>query len=367
MSYLKLQHNGLSYPVRTYGGLNNLRRTMARNDDSFESWLNLANRTIRNQNPLVLLLQQFSVNVEWSLDYLINVIDFQAQSAASILNITSLYNRGKDHPLSVYPETNHRTLLVLPFGKPDRVQINGYADNELNTLVPFYPIFTTDTNQRWDLMEIIDTQERKASHPINTIIQIDIYALVIGYWRWLKSNREYGNSPHAYIANFPMMNCYLYHNELVNFNYLNEHHENIEVRKGGFTIEAYATELKYYTKFKNENMSNEPMKSFTEFYQINAGVNISVDLSKMIFPQVYKSLSFSQMSWVWSLASLGMVQRYMMYKKATGAVDGQIDSQLRDYFLNSYQAQANQIKDQNWQVLFHQLWHDTKTFVKVNE
>ena len=363
MSYLKLQHNGLSYPVKQYGGLTNLRRTMARNDDSFESWLNLANRTIRNQNPLVLFLQQFSVNVEWNLDYLINMIDLQAQTNASLLNFTCLYNKGKDHPLSVYPESNHRTLLVVPFGKPDRVQIDGYSNNELNTLVPFYPIYTTDMNQRWDLMEVIDTQEYRAQTPINTIIQIDPYALVIGYWRWLKSNREYGNSPHAYIANFPLMNCYLYHNELVNFNYLNEHDGDMQIRKGQFSIEPYLGELKYYTQHKNTQMSNEKLKSFTEFVQNNISVNISVDLNKMVFPNAYRSLSFTQMNWVWSMASLGMVQKYLAYKKATGAVDGQIDSQLRDYFLNSYQAQANQIKDNNWAMHFHQLWNDTKTYV----
>lgn len=360
MSYLKLQHNGLSYPVRAYGGLGNLRRTMARNDDSFEGWLNQGNRTIRNQNPLVLFLQQFSVNVEWNLDYLITMIDLQAQTSASLLNLTCLYNKGKDHALSIYPESNHRTLLVVPFGKPDRVQIDGYSNNELNTLVPFYPIFTTDTIQRWDLTEVIDSQEYRAPTVINTIIQIDVYALVIGYWRWLKSNREYGNSPHAYIANFPLMNCYMYHNELVNLNYLNEHIGDMKIRKPPFTIEPYLNELKFYTQWKHESMGNEKLKSFTEFVQWNECTNISVDLSKMIFPNALRSLSFSQMNWVWTLASLGMVQKYLAYKKATGAVDGQIDSQMRDYFLNSYQGQANQIKDSSWQTLFHQLWNDTK-------
>uniref|UniRef100_A0AAU8KZC3 Virion structural protein n=1 Tax=Pantoea phage Survivor TaxID=3232176 RepID=A0AAU8KZC3_9CAUD len=363
MSNLKLQHNGMNYSMKAYGGLGNLRRIMARNDDSFESWLNLGGRTVQNQNPLVGLLQVFSVNVEWTTDYLINVIDTNAQSLASLMSMTCLYNKGKDHPLSVYPESNHRTLLVVPFGKPDRVQINSYFSSDLNNLVPFYPIYTTDTKQRWDLTELMDTQDRKAETPIHTIIQIDIYALVIGFYRWLKSGREYGNSPHGYIANFPLMNCYLYHNELVNFNYLNSRENSIYISKGEFALEPYAGNLKDYTDHKNRAMLTEPMKSYTEFIQINQPVNIAVDQYKMIFPDTYKSLMFMQLSWVWTFPALGMAEKYLAYNKAIGTVDGVFMAALRDYYKESFQAQVNQIKDQNWATKFTQLHNDVKTFI----
>lgn len=363
MSYFKLQNNGLSYPIRAYGALGNLRRIMRRNYDSFEDWLKLGNRTLPNQNPLVLLLKQFSVNVEWTPDYLISMIDATAQSNASLINITSLYNRGKDHPLSVYPETNHHTLLVMPFGKPSSVQINSYFTKELNSLIPLYPIMTTDYKQRWDLMELIDTQTRKAETPISTIVQIDIYALVIGYYRWLKSGREVGNSPHAYIANFPLMNCYMQHNELVNFNYLNEGRKFLSIDKPQFSLEPYLGGIDAYSEWKNDNLNKEPLASFTEFLQINRPTDLLVDQSLMIFPPAYKSLMFMQMRWVWTLASLHMVQKYLAYLKAENSVDGIMMGQLRDYYNNSLNSQTTQIRDDWWKTTFSQIWNDTKTYI----
>lgn len=363
MSYLKLQDNGMSYPIRAYGSLGNLRRIMRRNYDSFEDWLNLGNRTVQNQNPLVLLLQQFSVNVEWTPDYLISVIDSTAQSNASLINLTGLYNRGKDHPLSIYPEVNHHTLLVVPFGSPDRAQINGYFTKELSSLIPLFPIYTTDFRQRWDLTKLMDTQTYKADTPIYTIIQIDIYALVIGFYRWLKSGRTVGNSPHAYIANFPLMNCYMQHNELVNFNYLNEKKGFMHIDKAQFSIEPYLGGLDGYTEWKNDILKNEAPRSFTEFIQFNRPSDLLVDQTLMIYPPTYKSLSFMQMSWVWSLASLGMVQKYLAYLKASKGVDGLMMAQLRDYYKNSLSIQLNQIKDQYWETHFSQIWNDTKTYI----
>lgn len=352
MSYFKLSPNGLNYSVREWGTLGNLRRIMARNDDSFERYINLGNRTLPNQNPLVEFLLLFSVNVEWSQGYLINVIDIHLQQYASQINMTSLYNRGKDHVNSLYPESNHHTLLAVPFDKPSASQIDGYFNNEINSLVPLYPIYTTDFKQRWDVIELLDTQDRKAPRDLFTIVQMDAYALIIGFWRWLKSNREVGNSPHAYIANFPLMNLYLYHNELVNFNYLNSNGAKIDVVKGKFTLEPYFTQLTEYTDFKNRYLLSQPMKSFSNFVQVNAVTNITVDQRKMLFPTTGKSMFFVQMSWLWSLAALGMVKHYLEYSNFVGSVDGLMKADLALYYKVSLSTQTNQIKSDVWKEHF---------------
>lgn len=352
MSYFKLSPNGLNYAVKEWGTLGNLRRIMARNDDRFEEWTKLGNRVLPNENPLVQFLLMFSVNVEWDRDYLINVIDLHIQQYASQVNLTSLYNRGTNHLTSFYPESNHNTLLVVPFDKPSASQINGYFNNELNSLVPLYPIYTTDFKQRWDVTELLNTSSYKSPNDIFTIVQIDVYALIIGYWRHLQRNVEWGNSPHGYLASFPLMNLYLYHNELVNYNYLNSNGEKIDIKKGKFNLEPYFTNLKDYTDYKNRYLLSQPMKSFSNFVQVNGVTNIAVDQNKMIFANAGKSLFFVQMSWVWSLGSLGMVKHYLEYSNFVGAVDGQVRSDLAIYFKQSLSSQENQIRSDVWRKHF---------------
>lgn len=364
MSYFKLTNNGIRIGVREYSALGNLRRIVARDTQSFSDYIDLGNRTIQNQNPLVLLLQQFSVDVEWTPDYLISMIGSKAQSAASILDLTSLYNRGKNFTEVVYPESNHNTLLVVPFGEPSRDKINSYFKDSLNSLVPLYPIYTTDTLQRWDIMPMIDSQSYKAPTELYTIVNIDIYALVIGYYRWLKRGVNVGNSPHAYIANFPLMNCYVYHNELVNYNYLNGQGDKLSIDKGAFTLEPYKTQLGDYTEYKHRYCLGNVLKSFTQFFEVNQTVNPFVDQNKMIFPDTYKSLFFVQMNWVWSLASLGMVNHYLSYNNFLGSVDGQMKSQLESYFqTTSLQSQVGQIKADRWDKHFYDVWKDVKALL----
>lgn len=361
MSYFKLQSNGLNYAVKPYGGLVNLERIMSRNDDRFFNYINLGNRTVPNQNPLVQFLQSFSVNVEWDRDYLINQIHSRAQQIASLTDFTSLYSKGENHIGAIYPESNHNTLLVIPFGNPSPTQINDYFSISLDELVPMYPIYTTDTIQRWDIMDLIDTRSMKAPNDIFTIVNVDVYALVIGFWRWLQRGVDWGNSPHGYIANFPLMNCYLYHNELVNFNYLNGNATDIDISKGNWNLENYYTQLTEYTEYKNRWMLGNQMQSFTEFVQVNKRSNPDVNLRKMVFPEAFKSLFFVQMSWVWSLASLGMVEKYIRYNNILGNVDGQIKAQLNIYYTKvQLQSQINQIPMAVWQKHFINIWNQVK-------
>lgn len=357
MSYFTLSNNGVNNPIRKYGELDNLRRIMQRNDDSFKNYIELGNRTLPNQHPLVQFLLSFSVNLEWTPEYLINVIDNKLQQYASLVDLTSLYNRGKNHIGSIYPEDNHNTLLVVPFNKPSASQINGYLSGNLFDLVPLFPIYTTDTVQRYDIMQLINTQTYRAQEALYTIVQVDPYALIIGFYRALKESKAWGNSPHGYVASFPLMNCYLYHNELVNFNYLNSYEGQILTTKGSWNYEAFESKLSGYTDFKNRYLLSESMKSFTHFYNVNQPTNPKVDLGKMIFPETGKSLHFMQMSWVWTIASLGMVEKYLEYNRFIGTVDGLIDSQLRTYFAKyPVQTQLNQIKSGTWTGHFNALW-----------
>jgi hypothetical protein len=361
MSYFKLHPTGVTNPIREYGALDNLRRIMGRDTQAFRDYINLGNRTLKNQNPLVEYLQSFSVNVEWSQDYLINEIDSRATQLASLHDFTSLYNRGKNFPLSFYPETNHNTLIVVPFGKPSLLHIDNYFSIPLNELVPLYPIYTTDKQQRWDIMDLIDTQTRKLDEETFTIIQVDPYALIIGLWRWLQRGVDWGNSPNGYLANFPLMNLYLYHNELVNFNYLNNSGFKGNVLKPAFNLESYSQQLTDYTDFKNRYLSSQSMKSFFSYMNVNKPTNTFVDAKKMIYQAAYKSLYFVQLSWVYTLASLGNVEPYIRYNNLLGTVDGQMKNDLNIYYQKVFlQPQINQIKANKWDKHFATVWERIK-------
>ncbi|AEV89493.1 putative virion structural protein [Pseudomonas phage OBP] len=364
MSYFTLSNNGVSNPIQNYGELGNLRRIMQRNNNSFKDYIDLGNRTLPNQHPLVQFLLSFSVNLEWSPEYLINVIDNKLQQYASLSDLTSLYNRGKNHIKSIYPEDNHNTLLVVPFGKPDRVQINEYLSKSLHELVPLVPIYTTDTLQRLDIMQLLNTQNYSASRPLYTIVQIDPYALIIGFWRTLKEGKAWGNSPHGYLAGYPLMNCYIYHNELVNLNYLNQYEGKIQAIKGSWNYEAFESKLADYVNFKKKVFMGTQMKSFTNFYLVNEVTNPIVDKNRFYFPEAFKSIFFMQMSWIWTMGSLGLVRKYLDYNVFLGTIDGQLNSELRIYFDKfPLQTQVGQIKDKVWADHFTNLWNTVKAKV----
>lgn len=352
MSHLHLKNNGVNYGIAEYGSLGNLRRIMSRNVDNFENYLSVGNRPLPNQNPLVQFLLMFSVDVEWKEDYLINIIDQFVNNYASLCNFTSIYNRGKDQTGSLYPEKNHRTIIVVPYGKPSKEKIKAYFNDELNTLVPLIPIYTTDIIQRWDVIPLIDAIDSKLLNYAFTIVSLDPYSLVIGYWRWLRRNRDLGNSPHSYLMHHPIMNLYMHHNELVGLNYLNGKTANITVQKGRWSLERYTTELKNYCLYKEDYFIGKQLESFTEFFMVNKSTNVTVNIGNMIFPDSLKSSLFPQMKWPWTMAAMSNVEKYLEYTNLYGVVDGPMNGNLKRFFKESVQGIMNQINDGDWAVKF---------------
>lgn len=360
MSYLNLTFNNTNPPVNKYGRINNLKAITERNTQRFIEYGNQSNRVFPNQNPLVKFLLLFSINPEWSKDHLINVIKSKVNQYASQCGFVSLYNKGVNLPLTLFPELNHNTLIVVPYNDASSKPTDHYFEKELNELIPLYTIYTTDNMHRWDITKLLDSSSYQSEDELYSIIQMDPYALIIGFYRWLQLGRKVGNSPHSYLRAFPLHNLYLYHNEYINFNILDPDTV-LKVEKPKWVMENYTNLLKDYTQFKHKHMLTEKMKSFTHYYCYNEPTNPLVHSFDFVFPYFGKSLYFIQLDWVWTLHSLGMVERYLDYNNYLGTVDRELKTALDRFFRFPSQRIFNQFAhNPKWEKLFKELYFRIK-------
>lgn len=367
MSCFLLKKDNITYSKVDYGSINNIRRPVLINNIKSNDYISVGNLTLPNQHPLVKFMVMFSINPEWEFEYLVNYITANVDNYSSQLGFTSIYNKGKSFTNILFPEDKHHTLITIPFDfKPNSIE--SYLDNRIEDLVPFYTIYSTDTKQRLDIKAIINSEKASYQNKINTytIVQVDYYALLIGYWRYLKerdlADRNLGLSPHAYLMNFPIVNFYRYHSEYININYL--HDFNIEVDNPIWDAVNIKDELEKYIVNRAGVFQTRRLKSINHLFYNMELVNPFVNKDKMLFPNIGSSASYTQMSWIYNFHSLHMANIYMEYQEQVGYRDDSFVSLLEKFFRFPLQTIINNIKDPNWKNHFNTIYKDAELKLK---
>lgn len=365
MNQFQLSPGGTPNPsLPRYGKLDNLQAIHERNVERFKTFYAMGNRVLPNQHPLVQFLLQLSININWTPAELYNYIELQSKKIASNVGITSLYNRGKDHAESVYPESNHRTLIVMPFEKPEFNQ-----DNVTETLslgrVCLKPIMTTSKTHYWNLDHLIDTVQRVGEEQTFTVLELDVYQFVFGYYWYLKerieNNVNVGLTPHHYVL-LCLLDTYVWHNALVNLNLIAEG-DDVTVQRSGFALEQYNFQQNEYNSWIRKQLLGERIKSPNEWLKLSVSSFRSLNLSDMVFSHRQQSMMFVQLGWVYTLASLHWAKGYLYFMDFMGSYDPITTSKLKTFYKIPVNYNSNQIKDPYWARFYINVWKDLKDHV----
>lgn len=358
MSQFKLSLSDVKVPVAEYPGLGNLKRIMDRNINSFRDFYSMGNRVVKNQHPLVQYLLQLSINTEWEPSYLLNYLLLNHKKVASMVGFTSIYNRGKDFAEWFYPESNHRTLVVVPFDTSWSENVNIPEFVHPGGLTP---IMTTSETHYWNIDHLLDSVPRTLEDQTFTVLELDVFGFVFGYYFYLKDRLDrdinVGLSPHHYVT-LVLMDLYPQHNELVNINCLFSATEP-EVQKSGFALEPYIPQLSKYIHWGRKLLMRERIKTFAEFLNIFKPVSCW-GRDEWLTHEVPKTMMLAQLAWVYTLSSFHWCYIYLWFMAFVGNEDPIVESRLKTFFKIPVNYNANQIKDPNWQSFYINCWNDLK-------
>lgn len=343
-----------------FGKINNLRAIHKRNVEKFKSFYGMGNRVLPNQHPLVQFLLQLSIDPSWTPNVLYDNIVMSSKKIASNVGITSLYNRGKNHPISVYPEENHRTLLIMPFDKdldakwkPDEI-----ASIKTTITPALTPLMTTSKTHYWNLDHLIDGVSRKATEDIYTILELDPFALAFGFYWYLKerikNNINVGLTPHHYVV-LVLMEAYISHNNLTILNLITDN-DNVTVQQSGFAMEQYQHLQNEQIKWARSILLSERIKSAGEWVNVCDGSFDDARNHKALFPTRSESVMFVQLGWVYTLCSLYWTSSYLFFMDFMGSFDPTVTSKLKTFYKIPMNFNTNQIKDPYWNSFYSNVW-----------
>lgn len=360
MNQFLLTPGGTKPSIPLFGKLQNLRAIHKRNTERFKTFYGMGNRVLPNQHPLVQFLLQLSVDPNWTPNQLYDNIVMSSKKIASNVNITSLYNRGKDHPLSVYPEENHHTLIVIPYDKdletfwePDKIA------SIKKTMTPaLTPLMTTSKTHYWNMDFLIDGIVRKTTEDVYTVLELDPFALAFGFYWYLKerimNKINVGLTPHHYVM-LVLMETYIAHNNLVILNLITDN-EPISVQPPGFALEQYSHLQNEHTRWARSVLLSERIKSAGEWINICDGCFEEVRSYKSVFPKRMDSVMFVQLGWVYTLCSLYWGSSYLFFMDFMGSFDPTVTSKLKTFYKIPMNFNTNQIKDSYWNSFYCNVW-----------
>lgn len=360
MAQFSIIPSQIKVPIPVYSGLENIRKILSRNVKRFESFYSMGNRVLDNQHPLVKFLLELSVDVKWTPEYLFNLVEVKHKQIASQLGFNSVYKRGRNYTEWFYPELNHNVMVTVPFDDSPLYSATNYPDENTHPS-GLYPLMTTSTIHYWNIDHVIDTIPRSLPNQAYTVIQLDVYQFVFGYYWYLqkriKDGIKGGLTPHHYCS-LVLMDLYIKHNEMVNLNCLVENRVP-QVQDCGFAMEPYIQPLEKYLNWGRRFLMTERIKSFSEYMEVIKPV-FDVDRTELMFPRVPKSMLLSQMAWVYTLQAMYYVTGYFHFMDFTGSPDGAIESRLKTFFKIPMNFNTNQIVALEWSYFYSVIWKDLK-------
>lgn len=364
MHVLTFKKNDVKYPITLYGKINYLTGLIKRNHRRLLNYVDSGNWVAENQNVLVQFITNMAVDLDWDDEYIYSYIKANHKTVASLLGITSLYNKGIDHPKTLFPENTHHTLLVVPFGSSEYTSQYYFQECPLKNLYPLRTLFTTDTDQRWDTYNLTDNASKEKGNSIYSIVQLDPFALIIGYVRYCReriaNNQLVGITAQSYIMRYPISNFYFQHNLMVAMNYCLEGVEGYELREGKFNIVDYSRWLKEYSLFTHHSMIKFNPVSINQYIEQNKVLNCDGVLDHSVYPFMGMSASFDKLGIVYCFNSMHIAMQYSKYCKLTGKPDGTFLNTVKKFLRGSVSTMSQQISDPLWKKLFVDMFNDLK-------
>lgn len=297
------------YPTLRFTDLANMRRQTEYNRKAFIGWVRQQPFNVENENLLVGLLQQLSINAGWDLEYVVGYTRFRAYSLCTLFKITSLHQVGVAHKDGFYRNNAREHWCLIENTKT-------YSEDTLSIdeLRPVIPLCSTVTQHGYSHPLTRDKADNSTVGDL-AIMGVDLVELAVGWWLYQRMGMEKDGGPGAYIAQYPFVQAQLIHNQLSVINILYEHlihsvpiNKLISFDSVIFTTVSEKREFVKYIEFLVNFYKNRRLESFEHFL-------VAID---SIYAQPYfnyvsagRAALFSQTQWIWEPPILKLYSIYL--------------------------------------------------------
>ena len=204
------------YPRSNFSDLGNLHRVTEFNRKDYRAYVDRSSFHLEDQNKLVGLLRHLMIDPEWSLQEVVDNTRFRANSLCTIFHITSI-NRIGFAEVDGFYRRNVREHWVL---------LDGFTDYDESTLKledlrAIIPLYSTVLDRGY---KHTVEKSQTISNDIKdvAIIGLDMVALAVGWWLFMREKREVNTGPASYVCMYPLYHATLYQNQLAVINILYE-------------------------------------------------------------------------------------------------------------------------------------------------
>lgn len=368
MYFLTYKDNGVKYPLVRYGKLDYLSGLLLDNEDKAKRYVNKGNWILENQNPLIQFIVNMEIDIDWNDEFIYNHIRAKYLSVSSLCEFTSLRNPGSSHIHTVFPEKEHHVLITTPFGEPEYNWEYYFKEEAYQNLIPLKTIFTTDVMQRWAVHEMTTHGNVTRGESTYTVVQLDPFALVIGYVRYyrdrVKQGLYLGLTPAAYLSKYPLVNFYFQHNLMVAVNYGVDGITDIPIDKPKWTLMPYSRFMGDYAQFIKSTMFAVNPDSIHHFLQQSYQLNPNGVATDGFYPKQGLSDQFLQLGWVYSYSAMRVALSYCKYLDSVGKDDTAFKSTVKRFLRNDLGTLTSKIRNPLWKALFARMFKDLKEKIK---
>jgi len=204
------------YPRSNFTDLGNLLRVTEFNRRDYRAYVDRTPFHIEDQHKLVGILRHLTIDPEWSLQEVVDNTRFRANSLCTVYHITSINRIGFAESDGFY-RRNVREHWVL-LDNFNNYDVEKLKLEDLRSVIPLYSTIldrgykhTVEKSERFNNV-ITDV----------AIIGLDMVALAVGWWMFMREKRETSNGPAAYVCQYPLYHATLYQNQLSVINILYE-------------------------------------------------------------------------------------------------------------------------------------------------
>lgn len=350
--------NQMNNGITLYGKNRYFGSLLENNNQALIRYVNKTPWVLPNQHPLVQFIILLSLDITQKDEFIYNTIAYKYQQIASSLNITSLRKPGRSFNHVIFPEKEHNTLFVVPFNNDNHPK--KYFNSSLDSLCPLTTIFTTDTKIRYDTTALTNG----AAYPGKsdyTVIQVDPFALGIGYIRYcrrlIKEGMDVGVNPRAYVCGLVLANFFIQHNQSVIVNLIEG--DGISIESTKWNKLDITRELSEYLSFQRRQEGVIVFESFHHYTDmLSQGKYIGDRLTDSIYPDNGLSNAFNQLGWVYDFGQMNWAFKYLSALHKYGRSDDVFKSIIKKFLRNNVNTLTTSIQDPLWKHLYVNMFND---------
>lgn len=314
------------YPLKHFPSMNNLRRLTTFNERAFRAYTDQNPFNMENQHLLVGILQQLAISPEWDLDYVVAHTRLHSNSLATVFKINSINGVGEEITNGFYQEGCTEVWGLIEHDKVYPITI------KQEDLRPVVPVYSTILKAGYKL-----TVERNPTSTANkghvAAIGLNLIELAIGWWLYMREDRERDTGISAYLCKYPLFYAQLIHNQSVTINMLYEFFVNgvslkdmYSVEQVKFTTLAEERLYKEWFSFKVDFLTSRKLEGIGH---LMASLDSLYRHNYFNFESGKRAKLFVQTRWMWELGPMKLYSIYFAIFNALGYPVGDVKATLQ--------------------------------------